>query len=67
MAQKDELHPAADKAPVAPADRPLDSRERAETLDEVLRSFVREHPVACLLGSTALGFLAGRLVRRGDS
>ncbi len=39
-------------------------RTGAEDLDEEIRDTVREHPVACLLGAIAAGYLVGRLVAR---
>ena len=39
-------------------------REGVEGFDEEVRDTVREHPVACLCGAIAAGYLVGRLVAR---
>ena len=39
-------------------------REGVDDLDQEVRETVREHPVACLCGALAAGYLVGRLVAR---
>jgi ElaB/YqjD/DUF883 family membrane-anchored ribosome-binding protein len=34
-----------------------------QTLNERTKSYIREHPVACLAGALALGFVIARLAR----
>ncbi len=36
-------------------------REGLAEMDQRTRTVVREHPIACVLGAVALGYLAGRL------
>jgi hypothetical protein len=37
--------------------------DRVRALDQRARAFVREYPVATVLGAVALGYLLGRVIR----
>jgi ElaB/YqjD/DUF883 family membrane-anchored ribosome-binding protein len=40
-----------------------EAKERLQTLNERTKSYIREHPAACLAGALALGFVIARLAR----
>jgi ElaB/YqjD/DUF883 family membrane-anchored ribosome-binding protein len=40
-----------------------EATERLRTLNERARSYIKEHPAACLAGALALGFGGARLAR----
>jgi hypothetical protein len=43
---------------------PLDeARRRLKELNERTKSFIKEHPAACLVGALALGYVVARLAR----
>ena len=44
--------------------RVAEARKQLEGLDGRVRTFINEHPAACLLGALALGYLGARLARR---
>jgi hypothetical protein len=50
----------------SPVDRPERPSDPLDTLENQVRTFVRSHPTACLIGSAVLGFAAARLMRLGD-
>ena len=41
-----------------------EARKQLGRLDGRARSFITEHPAACLLGALALGYLVARVARR---
>jgi hypothetical protein len=41
-----------------------EARKRLDQIDGQARSFINEHPAACLLGALALGYLVARVARR---
>ncbi len=41
-----------------------EARKQLGRLDGRARSFINEHPAACLLGALALGYLVARVARR---
>ena len=41
-----------------------EARKQLDRLDGRARSFINEHPAACLLGALALGYLVARVARR---
>lgn len=45
-------------------DRVQDVRARLAEADRTVRNFVQEHPFVALLGALALGYGAGRLLRK---
>lgn len=42
-----------------------DAKRRLQDLNSQAVGFIKEHPVACLLGGVALGYLVALLARRG--
>jgi hypothetical protein len=40
-----------------------EAKERLRTLNERTKSYIKEHPAACLVGALALGFVVARLAR----
>jgi hypothetical protein len=49
-----------------PASRPpLDElKDRLEQINERVKGFIKERPVACLVGAVALGYAIARIARR---
>ena len=41
-----------------------EAKRRLQAINGHAIGFIKEHPAACLLGATALGFLLARLARR---
>lgn len=42
-------------------------KRRVQSLDGQARALINQHPVACLAGAVALGYLVARLARRERS
>jgi hypothetical protein len=42
-----------------------DAQRRLASLNQQATAFIKEHPVACLVGAVGLGYLIARLARRG--
>lgn len=54
--------------PAEPTARPeLEAvKEKLVAINGAVVGFVKAHPAPCLLGALALGYVAGRLARRGS-
>lgn len=39
-------------------------RRRIAAIDDQAKGFIKEHPVACLMGALGLGYLFARIARR---
>jgi hypothetical protein len=44
---------------------PIDeAKQRLRALNERAKSYIKEHPAACLMGALALGYVVARFARR---
>ncbi len=42
------------------------AKERLSELDKRASGFIREHPIGCLVGALALGYVIGRIASRNS-